>query len=635
MKCFSQIIIFLFVICMSYSSIAAQKFGKISDEDWAIGPPEVYPQAKAIIIFDRADMVITVTPWRVKTERHVRLKVFNKNGADNALNIEIPFSKGDKIRGLEAHTINPDGKKNKVKKYFVKKIGNYKIKTFVFPSVEDGAILEYKYMHTHQRMTFLDPWFFQSNLFTLESRCSVTPYPGLTYSPVTHFVPEQFRNPVKEEVGLMGAKGTKFTWTMTNIFPAEDEPLAGATLDYKSSLHFQMIEYRDSYQTIPFVKDWGYIGGIIDGQENRLRKKSEKLIKSISDSLCSNLDNAVDMIEMCYYFVRDEIETREDSESKNVKEILKNKTANSTDKNILLSFLLKEQEIKAYPMMIGTRDQHTRLNVEVTQLNMLNSVICTVPDGFSRYGLDTNDKFSVYPYLPTEALVENGLLIREDSCGMRNVRHHDRNSGMDAATTLTINEDGSATCTTAIYIKGYSMDSYMEDITNLDSEFWIEKFYGEIEIEYSVSGIEIAYDREKDRIQCDLIFEFPSYCQSLDEALVFSPFEISLFDNPFVSDRRAFPIDFRYPFRDRNILQVILPEGMGVSELPDNIDHESSGFKYTRSCRARSNLISINEDFQVRQPFFQPKQYREIKGVFDAIMALNEDQILFKVVSGN
>ncbi len=632
---FPRVIFFLLIVYGLYSGISAQKFGQISDKDWALEPPESYPQAKAIIIFDHADMVISVRPWRVKTQRHVRLKVFNKEGAENALNIEIPFSKGDKIRGLEAYTINPDGEKIKVKEFYSKRIGNYKVRTFVFPAVEDGAILEYKYKHTYQHITFLDPWYFQSNLFTLESKFSATPYPGLTYSSSTHFVPEKFKTPIKEDVGLMDAKGTKFTWTITDIFPAGDEPLAGAIQDYKSSIHFQLKEYRDSYQKIPFYKNWGYIGGIIDVRVDHLRKNSKKLIKSISDSLCSNLDNAEDMIEICYYFMRDEIETREDSKNDTFKKILKNKTANATDKNILLALLLREQEIKSNPMMIGTRDQHTKLNREVSQLNMLNAVICMVPEELSLYGLDTNDKFSIYPYLPPEALVENGLLVKEDSCGMRTVRHHDRKSGIDAATILTINEDGSASCTTSVYIKGYSMDAYLEDISNSDSEFWIENLFGTIETEYSVSGIEITNDRERDRIICELAIDFPVFCQKLDEAFVFSPFALTLFNNQFISDLRVLPIDFQYPSRNRNIIKFILPEGMGVSELPDNIDHQTVIIKYIRTCEARNNLIDIKDDFRIDKPFFSPNEYRMVKEVFDAIDAMNEDQIIFMRMADN
>ena len=153
----------LVLIFIPYS-IIAQDFGKISEEHWNTQTPEDYPAANAVIIFDHADMVISVRPNQIKTERHVRIKIFNRNGADDALTVEIPYSEGDKIKALKAHTVNVGGKKAEVKKFYTKRIGTYKIKTFTFPAVEDGAILEYKYLHTHQRFTFLDPWHFQNKI---------------------------------------------------------------------------------------------------------------------------------------------------------------------------------------------------------------------------------------------------------------------------------------------------------------------------------------------------------------------------------------------------------------------------------------------------------------------------------------
>ncbi|MCP4569636.1 MAG: DUF3857 and transglutaminase domain-containing protein [FCB group bacterium] len=620
---------FLF-FCFLGAAVTAQKFGEISAEEWAVVPPVDYPEAKAVVIFDHGEMEVTVYPLRVKLVRHVRIKVFNKAGAEEYLTVDLPYAKGDKIKSVKAHTINPDGEICKIKKLYNKSAGGYKTKSFSFPSVEDGAIVEYQYTQTHQRLALLDPWYFQNPLYTMESRFSVTPAPGLSYSAGAHSVPDECRDPKAEDVVVKGLAAQKFTWTLHDILPAEDEPLIGAELDYKSSLYLQLTEYRDSRQHIPFIKNWASIGAMVKERKEELLNKCNDLVQELSDSLCAGCEDNEEKKKACYFYVRDNIETRDDAENNSYKNLLKNKTADATDKNILFSVLLQKQGLNANPMMIGTRDQHARLRYDAIQMDMINYVIGSVFEDDEYFGYDTNDKNSVYPYLPTRALVENGLIVDEDTCRFRSLKHYQRKSGLDASSFLAFHEDGSATCTTTVWIRGYNMNQYLEYVEDsVDSKFWMEKLFGDVDFDYEVKDISIVRELEQDRIKCKLVMQFPSFCENINDNYLFSPFSLSLFKNPFTSSRRVFPVDFRFPFKNRVRHQILLPEGMLVHEVPDDIDHKSRGLKYTRACMAQGNLINIKEELDITNSIFHPSDYGMLKGVFDAIITFNEDQILF------
>ena len=56
-------------------SVSAQKWGKITDDEWAIQAPADYPEANAVIIFSRA--TLRVTPDVIEIEYHYRMKVLN------------------------------------------------------------------------------------------------------------------------------------------------------------------------------------------------------------------------------------------------------------------------------------------------------------------------------------------------------------------------------------------------------------------------------------------------------------------------------------------------------------------------------------------------------------------------------
>ena len=177
----------------------AQDWGEITEQEEAYQPPIEYPDANAVILFDRGRL--TVTTDGITIDRHVRIKVFNSAGAEEAADIRIAYLDGDKITGLKAQTITPGGKKHKVNRRKVHKqsVGSTSYRTFSFPAVEDGAILEYRYTNANKRFSYLDPWYFQNDLYTVESSFTLALAPGFTYSSLTMSVPGSAQRPVTGE----------------------------------------------------------------------------------------------------------------------------------------------------------------------------------------------------------------------------------------------------------------------------------------------------------------------------------------------------------------------------------------------------------------------------------------------------
>ena len=83
---------------------------------------------------------------------YVRIKIFTERGRDEHSKIDIPFVGGTKIKDVAARTIKPDGtivelaKEDIIEKVVVKVSGlKLRTKTFAFPGIEPGAIIEYKW----------------------------------------------------------------------------------------------------------------------------------------------------------------------------------------------------------------------------------------------------------------------------------------------------------------------------------------------------------------------------------------------------------------------------------------------------------------------------------------------------------
>jgi hypothetical protein len=123
----------------------------INPADLALKTPIVEPDADAEALF-----------WDIKVDdggeddlvlsHYVRIKIFTELGRQQQSKIDIPFFGGTKIKDVAARTVKADGsilelaKDDIIEKTVVKASGiKLRTKTFAFPGIEPGAIIEYKW----------------------------------------------------------------------------------------------------------------------------------------------------------------------------------------------------------------------------------------------------------------------------------------------------------------------------------------------------------------------------------------------------------------------------------------------------------------------------------------------------------
>lgn len=128
-----------------------ERWRPLSPSDLALKAPVVEPDADAEAIFwdiriddgGQDDLVLS---------HYVRVKIFTERGREKHSKIEIPFYRGIKIKDIAARTIKLDGstvellETDILEKTIVKVSGlKLRTKTFAFPGIEPGAIIEYKW----------------------------------------------------------------------------------------------------------------------------------------------------------------------------------------------------------------------------------------------------------------------------------------------------------------------------------------------------------------------------------------------------------------------------------------------------------------------------------------------------------
>ena len=170
-----SLLIFLTLIAVLMGAIAASNHVIAGGDEWltidpsdlALKAPLVEPDADAEAIFwdvridDGGDNDLVLS-------HYIRIKVFTQLGCDKQSKIDIPFFSGTKLKEVAARTVRPDGSFTEVLKADIAerelvKVGGVKlrVKSFAFPHVEPGAIIEYKWKEVissasanHMRLQF-------------------------------------------------------------------------------------------------------------------------------------------------------------------------------------------------------------------------------------------------------------------------------------------------------------------------------------------------------------------------------------------------------------------------------------------------------------------------------------------------
>lgn len=640
LSCFRYLFIITAALILLCSSAFGQKWGKVTDEEIQQGPPEDYPEANAVILFDIGRMEVSVE--RVELHRHVRIKILTRAGIEEAGDIGFSYDEEDRIRSLQAQTITPDGKKIKVDKdeFFTKTLGGYKYTTFAFPALDSGCIIEYKYINTNERLHRLDAWYFQSDLYTLYSEFSLILNPGFVYSSATVQVPPEKREPETEYLpnpdDMYGRRNQKFTWKLTDLPPINDEPYMSFRDNYLASIYNQLVSYETAHSKWDYIKGWPDIGEKFQFSiEEYIDKRKD--IEKLADSLTVGLTDPLEKAKTIYNYVIREIKTQDDDKgyyfsNDKLSVMLGNKCGTGDEKNILLTQMLKSAGLSAWPVLIGTRDK-TVFNPKLYQAQQFNRIITFVDIKPTFYYLDATSGYCPFGILPPESRATGGLLLDGRKSELVKIVVDDTKAYRKDMTYMTVDADGAVKCSTSVQFCGYFASSY--------GERWDEKQPDEFVKDYLLDRLDAAYDMDSPNykqdslgiLQIDITYSLDDYVRRLDNNMVLKPVQYYFRENPFKSEKRFFPVDFNFPFVYQNIVQIAFDNDYVAQTLPEPIQLEIPGASYTRNCMSDGEHIIINSQLSVDKPFFPQQLYPRLREFFIQATSAVEDEVVVSIAS--
>lgn len=640
---FTTTLLLVFLPIFVFAQRAPIRYGKLSKEEKVIKKTDLDKDANAIILCDFGE--IAFSRGEITFSRHIRIKLLNKESFDEA-NIAIPYytkeKKKEKVE-IKGQTLNIN-EKGKVKATKIQKEDIFSVnviddlyeKRFTFPNVKPGSIIEYKYTVVSNDFLSLEGWTFQNNLPTLKSHFNAN-IPGyLDYRIVLNGT----RTSAK-----FGGKSRDF-WVLENLPPLEGEPHCPNPNDYVESIRFQLAGYktqpRGAGTTIQYeaiLPTWEILAKQVlelESYQDVLDKKEQA--DSIISKIINEGDSKRERVKKIYKYVQDNLDWNGSYSmfaTKDFSEILKKKRVLSGEINLVLIRLLQSAGLDANPLATSTR--RNGLVAEVYPLvSQFNQVLAHV----NLYGkdlvMDATSKYLPYDLLAKENLTPLGYLLSKEKPRWVNAAYPTKAKN-NILIDLKFEEDRQK-CKVVYSFRGYEAAKYRQAYQdeNGENEFVINHLINNIEeqgVELDSFQVENLEDLEKKfLVGCYLTKEMD---EGVGAAFIYiNPWIKKHIDkNPFRADIRNLPIDFIVPRQENLVVNIHLPEGYELTEIPKSnnlaIEGKKAMYKYSVN-ESIPGKIQLSSELNIDDPFFSAKEYQAIQEFFSELDIIQSSQLILK-----
>lgn len=126
---------------------------------------------------------------------------------------------------------------------------------------------------------------------------------------------------------------------------------------------------------------------------------------------------------------------------------------------------------------------------------------------------------------------------------------------------------------------------------------------------------------------------FTNYANIIGDMISITPMLMERKEsNPFKLETRKYPIDYGHPVKSRYILNLAIPDGYEVAELPKScnlvLPDKAAGFVY--QVVQNGNVVQLNTNFEINKTVFTESEYLLVKEFYNQVIAKQSEVILFK-----
>lgn len=667
---FKQVLVIILLFSIVSTQAQDLKFGKISKEELE---EKVYTKdssASAAVLYRKVNILYDYTPssgFQVITNVHERIKIYNKNGFDYATVSERLYTGGsdnESFSGLKAYTYTLENKeivKSKLKssESFSKELSKYyNEEKFTMPNVKEGSVIEYQYKIKSPYAYSIDEivlqydipikkqeisvgipeyYSFKTNmkgyLYVMPKKTSKTKHITLTNKQRsgTQVVTTTFnKSDVDYKLNI-----TKYA--MLDVPSLKEEPYVNNMNNYRSSVNYEIQYVRFPNSTgKDYASDWDDVVKTIYKSDNF--GKQLDFTKYYKDDLAALLvgkTGAKEKAAAIFSFVQERMnwnDYRGKYAYEGVKNAYKKKSGSVADINLILVSMLKKSGLKANPVLVSTRDNGVPL---FPTSDGFNYVLAIVELDGNNVLLDACNKYTEPNLLPTSTINWTGRVIEEDGSSSVVSVVPSELSKKITSLNIVLKENGDIEGKERELRTFYNAYLFRNRNNAISEEDYLDKK------ENDNNGLEISnYEiKNKSTLGKPIIESYDFFMENqsdvIGDKIYFSPlFYNTDKENPFKLEERNYPIDFVFPWQERYMVNITIPEGYEVTSVPENmllsLPNSMGSFSYT--IVQNENKIQVVVDVKMNQAIIPVGDYAGIKELYKNIVEKETEKVVLSKI---
>ncbi|SDG54317.1 DUF3857 domain-containing protein [Psychroflexus sediminis] len=650
-------ILFLFITTISFSQ--AKELEDVTLEMLRETQSPTDSSAVAEVLYEKAEIRFSIkNSWEYEYKVIRRIKIYTPEGYDQA-NVQIPYFVGNRnsdresvsnIEGYVYYEKDGEVEREKIRNSDIFEVDLsdlWEAKKFTLPKIQDGVIIEYSYDIDSPHINNLPKWIFQNKIPTRYSEYSThIPSEYLAYSMRTKgYYPIESLDEIKEGRIYVRSSASQISTSIReskhivkNLPKIRNESHVNNVTNYLPGISYELSSYKtEQYGPLESVsRSWEDVVKTL--RETNTYEKEMSRTKYFKENLKTILQDKTlpeDKMRAVFDFVKDRMTWNDEQRiytSDRLDKVYELGVGNSADINILLTAMLREAKLEANPVLSSTISHGIPLFPTISGLNY---VFSHVNINGETYVLDATEKFTTPNLLPRRALNWNGIVMKPNAFEILELvpKEHSLKKYQVQA---SLDPDGIIHGKCRIISYNHFGLATRKSLDKKDLEEIKLRYENNFEIK-EVKDIKISNLLKTSKPLLEG-FTFSSddqkFVEQIGKKFYISPMLFLKSEkNPFLEEKRTYPIDFTFPKNVDYLISMKLPEGYKVDYLP-----EKTIFKFgddfinlTYLIEENNGFVSVKVRQTVNRTLFLPGEYEDLRQFYaELINKENEKIVLVK-----
>lgn len=625
---------FIFVEAQKHKFLDPPKF---NEADLSKQKSALDENAPAEILYKSLRFSIDNTTGNLIKSTFYRVKIYDKDKAEDWLNLEIPLyingSDQESLSKMKAFTYNLENgaavatKVDKSSKYKSKESKYITINKFAFPNVKNGSVIEYQYEVTSPFLFIIPEILIETDTPSLYTEYVLDSPSNIAYNiNYTGSLLPKYKE-VDERL-LYGTNYRTYRFAYENLKAFKTEKFVNNDRNYRTKIGAEL--HSTNFRELKlYSSSWEQIKErLYENEDFGGELKKTKLAKENMPANIAGISNELDKANAIFNYVKNTFTWNKDRGlyvEDGIKKMLETKTGNAAEINLFLVMLLREAGLKADPLAISTISNGL-INLASPNVSNMNFVIAAIQtkDGFHLY--DATVKQSSVDQLPPRDWNQFGILLSKDKVQQLTMSNA-KTSFTYLTATAKINDDGSISGSYSDRDTGtYAM--FAKESYDDNADKYKKQYKENFSIDFTNIDSKVT---ENGDFESTMKFSSENLIDKVGKKIIINPMLfLNKNSNEFdQTEERKYMIDFTTPFTRVKKIVLEIPEGYTVEEMPKNkkIVTEDKEIEYSYIAEQKGNTLEVISTTKVLSPNYPKEYYPAFKQIW-GVASKQENQVI-------